>query len=59
MADVRLLLDAKHWHDRAEEARTLADQALESEVKRILLGIVESYERLAAHAQRWQEGHKD
>jgi hypothetical protein len=55
MADVRLLLDAKHWADRAEEARTLADQTREPEAKSILLGIVESYERLAAHAQRWQE----
>jgi hypothetical protein len=48
----KLINDPKHWRDRAEEARTLAEQMDDPEAKQMMLGIVESYERLAQRAER-------
>ncbi len=47
-----LLDNAKHWRDRADEARVHAEQLTDPEAKRMMLGIAESYERLAHRAER-------
>lgn len=45
-----LLNNAKHWMQRAQEARRLADSISEPEAKQTLLNIAEEYERLAQRA---------
>jgi len=42
----------KHWRERAEEARSVADQLSDPESKRMMLRIAEAYVRLAEHAER-------
>ena len=39
--------DPKHWRDRAEEARTVADELTDPDSKRRMLRIAENYEELA------------
>jgi hypothetical protein len=51
--------DPKHWRDRAEKARVHAEQMSDPESKRTMLGIAESYERLARRAdQRLRDSEK-
>jgi hypothetical protein len=45
-----LLTNAKHWLDRADEARAVAGQMSDPEAKRTMLGIADSYERMARFA---------
>jgi hypothetical protein len=40
-----------HWLERAEEARTIAEQLADPEAKKMMLGIADSYDRLAKNAQ--------
>jgi hypothetical protein len=47
-----ILDDPKHWRERAEEARTIADQLSDPESKRMILRIAEDYLRMAEHAAR-------
>ena len=42
--------DPQHWHRRAEEAGTLADQLTDPEAKRKMLKIAEDYEKLTIRA---------
>ena len=44
--------DPDHWRSRAEEARATADQMHDLESRRVMLGIAEGYDELAARAQR-------
>ena len=48
--DRPLLSNAKHWHDRASEARALAETLSEPEAKRLMLEIADGYEVLARRA---------
>jgi hypothetical protein len=51
-----LLDDAKHWRERADEARVHAKQLTDPEAKRMMLGIAESYERFAQRAEQRRLG---
>jgi hypothetical protein len=42
--------DPQHWHQRAADARVLAERMTDSEGKKIMIEIAEKYERLAARA---------
>jgi hypothetical protein len=51
--------DQKHWRQRAEEARVLAEQMSDAASREMMLGIAKDYERLAVRAeQRAQEERK-
>jgi DNA-binding ferritin-like protein len=41
------LHDVEYWLKRAEEARTFADEMRDHETKSLMLGIAQSYERIA------------
>jgi hypothetical protein len=43
--------DPKHWRDRANEARAVAEHLLDPAARVEMLEIAQSYERLAARAQ--------
>jgi len=44
--------DPKYWRERADEARTVADQTNDPKSKRKMLRIVKDYEELARRAER-------
>jgi hypothetical protein len=44
-------LSAKHWTERAEEARVQAEQMDDPVAKRTMLSIAAGYEQLAARAE--------
>jgi hypothetical protein len=46
------MIDAKGWRDRAEEARTHAEQMRDPIARRTLLKIAEEYEKLANKAEQ-------
>jgi len=43
--------DPKHWLERAEEARTVAEQLTDPDSRRAMLRIAADYEELARRAQ--------
>ena len=45
------LNDPKHWRERAEEARAMADQMTDREARATMLGIADDYELLAKSAE--------
>ena len=45
-----LLNDSKHWRDRAQEARAIADETDTELIRRSMLRIAEEYERVAEKA---------
>jgi len=51
MAEIHILGDPKHWRNRAQELRILADQISDPEIRRIMIGIAEDYEKLAKRAE--------
>jgi hypothetical protein len=42
--------DPEHWHQRAEEARVLAEQMKDEVTKQMMLDIARDYDRLAVRA---------
>jgi hypothetical protein len=44
--------DPAHWRDRAEEARSHAEQMGDETSRQTMLQIADDYERLAKHAER-------
>jgi hypothetical protein len=47
----KLIDDASHWRQRAEEARTRAAELQVSEMREAMLRIAEDYDRLARLAE--------
>jgi hypothetical protein len=48
--------DPEHWRQRAEEARTIADQMHDPQSKEAMLKIAEDYECLGERAERRAKG---
>jgi hypothetical protein len=46
-----ILLNPKHWHDRAEKTRAKADLILRDDLRKKLLRVAEEYDRLAHRAE--------
>jgi hypothetical protein len=44
--------DPKHWRERAEGARRLADQMEDQDARRKMLRVADDYEELALQAER-------
>ncbi len=51
-----ILDNPEHWLQRAEEARSIAEELSDRELRRRILRIAEDYERFATHASRRQKG---
>ena len=47
--------DPDYWRKRAEEARTLAEQMMDTHTKSLMLGIAASYEKIA----KWADERRD
>lgn len=44
--------NSKHWYDRANEMRALAEQANDEISKQVMLRIAQDYDKLAVTAQQ-------
>ena len=48
--------DPKHWRDRADQMRALADQTSEADAKEIMLRVAADYDKLAGRAGQRANG---
>jgi hypothetical protein len=48
--------DPKHWHDRAEEIRKLAEEMTDEHSKQTMLRIAQDYDKLARRAEERSGG---
>ncbi len=46
-----LINDPEHWRQRAEEARTIAEQIGDPHAKLMMIGIADGYDKLAVRAE--------
>ena len=46
-----IINDPKHWRDRADEARAVAEALSDAEAKSLMLEIADGYERMARRAE--------
>jgi hypothetical protein len=44
--------DAEYWRKRAEEARTISERMTDAHTKSLMLGVAESYEKIAKWAAK-------
>ena len=51
--------NARYWRERAEEVRVQAELMRDSEAKRHMLGIANSYELLARRAEERAKGKRE
>jgi hypothetical protein len=42
--------DSEHWHQRAEEARVLAERVRDETIKKMMLKVADDYDGLAVKA---------
>jgi len=49
---MEILHNAKHWRERAEEARVHAEQMSDSDSRRMMLAIAAEYDHLAERADK-------
>jgi hypothetical protein len=54
-----LLNNPESWRQRAAEARAIANGMTDPVAKRTMLGVAQSYERLAERAELRAKGDKD
>jgi hypothetical protein len=47
--------DHEHWHFRAEEMRSAAEQMIDPTNRATALRIADDYDRMAKHAENWSE----
>ena len=52
-----ILLNPKHWHDRAKKTRAKADGVMPDDLKQKLLRVAEEYDRLAQRAEHGSQEH--
>lgn len=45
---------AAHWHERAEEARTLAAEMADEKSRQGMLEVAGNYDKLAAYAEKME-----
>ena len=48
--------DPKHWRDRAEEMRRLAEEIIDEKSKQTMLRIAKDYDKLAQRAEERSSG---
>jgi hypothetical protein len=53
MTSIPLLDDPEHWRTRAEDARILANELKDPNIKDALLRIADDYEHLAERVEDW------
>jgi hypothetical protein len=55
MSQKAITYSPKYYRDRAEEMRRVADLMSDPDAKQMMLGVVESYEKLARQAEQHPE----